>query len=198
MICSKSFSNKLFIRFLLAIFIVVLIASCTNDRLAKEMEQFMGRQITVPTDLNAVWNGRDTVLADFTKVPIKLVIWYDSLLCNSCQISKMSVWNAKVAYADSLAQWFSIIYLFTPKKEEANKINIALKADKFDYPIFIDQNGTFVKQNPNLPKSRELHSFLLDKNNRVKLVGSPLYKPALWKLYKHTIQAMIDNDGVLP
>jgi len=110
----------------------------------------------------------------------------------------MNEWEEMATYADSLSQWFSIIYLFTPQKEDVNRLNILLKSDKFDYPVFIDFNGSFVKQNPKIPKNRQLHSFLLDKNNKVVLIGSPLYNPMLWELYKRTIYKMIDNDGVLP
>jgi len=158
----------------------------------------MGQKITISSDLNVVWNGKDTVLTDFTKAPAKLVVWTDSLGCTSCRASKMSEWNSIIVYADSIAQWFNIIFLFTPKKEDIDRVNIALKADKFDYPVFVDQNANFVKQNPKLPKNRQLHSFLLDKNNKVVMVGSPLYNPALWALYKTTIQRMMDNSGVLP
>jgi len=177
---------------------LLIFCSCTNNRLVKEIEQFMGQQIIVPVDLNAVWSGRDTVLIDFTEVPAKLVVWYDSLMCHTCQVSRMSDWNNIVEYADSLSQWFSVIYLFTPPKEDVSKVNASLKADKFDYPVFIDLNADFVRQNPQLPQSRQLHSFLLDRNNKVVLLGNPLHNPALWALYKSTVQKVIDNDGVLP
>ena len=101
--------------------------------------------------------------------------------------------------------YFPLLYAFflcsctnTRLVKDAQRVSIALKVNQLDYPVFIDQYATFVHQNPNLPKNQQLHSFLLDKNNRVVLVGNPLYNPALWALYKRTIQEMIDNDGVLP
>jgi len=158
----------------------------------------MGQQITLFAEWSVIPRDTDTLLNDFMGTPVKMIVWYDSLSCASCQVNRMYEWTDIVAYADSFAQWFSIIYLFTPKKEDLGRVNMALNVDNLDYPIFIDQNGSFVKQNSNLPKNRQLHSFLLDKNNRVVLVGSPLYNPSLWELYMRTIQKMIDNDGVLP
>ena len=177
---------------------LLIFCSCANNRLVKDVERFMGQQIAISTGLNAVWNGRDTVLTGFTEVPIKMVIWFNALDCTSCRASRMYEWDDIVVYADSLSQWFSIVYLFTPQEEDLDKVYAALKADKFDYPVFIDQNANFVKQNPQLPKNRKLHNFLLDKNNKVVLVGSPLHNPALWMLYKNTIKKMMDNYGVLP
>ena len=191
---SKSIANR-FIIYLISI--LFILCSCTNKRWIKDVEQFMGQQITVSSDLSAIWNSRDTVIADFTQLPIKLIVWYDSLICGSCEISKMYVWDEITTYADSLAQWFSIVFLFSPKKEDLRKVNISLKTGKFDYPVFIDHNATFAKQNK-LPKNRRLHTFLLDKNNNVVLIGSPLYNPSLWTLYQRTIQTMMDNEGILP
>lgn len=177
---------------------IFFICSCTNNRLIKDMRSLMGQQITVSVDWNTVLKGKDTVLSDFTKVPIKLIVWVDSLGCTSCEANSMYMWKDIANYADSLSQWFNIIFLFTPKKKDLPALSTVLTRELLDYPIFIDLNGRFVRQNPNLPKNRQLHTFLLDKNNKVVMVGSPLYNPTLWKLYKRTIQTMINNDGVLP
>jgi len=177
---------------------VLLFCSCTQQRFVKSVKQFVGQQISMSVDWDAYWKGKDTLLPDFTKAPIKLVVWYDSHDCTSCEANHMYSWGNIANYADSIAQWFNIIFLFTPKKEDRHELNMALKREQFDYPVFIDSNGSFSKQNPILPKNRQLRSFLLDKNNRVVMVGNPLHNPKLWMLYKNTIQKMIDNGGVLP
>lgn len=185
-------------RFFVVIFVLSILCSCSSNRFIKEVEQFKGSKITIPTDLNTVWNGKDTVLTNFTKAPIKFVVLIDSHNCASCLVAKMSEWNNIVAYADSLQQWFNIIFLFSPKNIDLDRVEAAIKINRFDYPLFIDKTASFVKQNSKLPKNRRLHNFLLDKNNRVIMVGNPLYSPVLWSLYKKTIQELINNNGVLP
>ncbi|MCL2502373.1 MAG: hypothetical protein FWE99_04505 [Bacteroidales bacterium] len=183
---------------IIACIALLFFLSCANNRLVKDIEQFMNRQIVLSADWDAVYKGRDTVLTDFLEVPIKLVVWYDSLGCGSCEVGKMHEWNKITAYADSLAPWFSIVYLFTPSRADLRSVDRAVRIDKFDYPVFIDKDAAFIRQNPKLPKNRRLHSFLLDKNNKVVMVGNPLHNPTLWALYKTTIQKMMDNNGVLP
>ena len=185
-------------RYLFTIIFIILLSSCTQKRTVQQARRFMKQQIELSLDMKAVWKNRDTILTAFLDTPIKLVVWYDSLSCLSCEVSKLHAWNNIVVDADSLAPWFRIIYLFTPQKEYLHRLQIVLKTNTFDYPLFIDQNTSFVKQNPMLPPNQQLHSFLLDKNNRVVLVGSPLHNPTLWALYKRTIKKMIENDGLLP
>jgi len=185
-------------RFTLSFLTIILFYSCTNHNLAGDIEQLKQQQITLSSDLNSIYNGKDTVLTDFLEAPIKLVIWYDAMGCLSCEASKMNEWEAIVADAAPFSQWFSIVFLFTPPKEDWYKLSMSLKSGKFNYPVFIDRTASFIKQNSKLPKNRKLHSFLLDKNNRVVMVGNPLHNPVLWDLYKSTIQKMINNDGILP
>jgi len=185
-------------RITFVLFTISLFCSCTTYRLTREIEEFTGQQINISKDWHTVWKGKDTLLYRFSEAPVKLVIWFDSLSCASCQIVRMYEWNNIIAYADSFEKRFHIIFLFTPNSEDLYETSLMLKRISFGYPVFIDQEKNFVKQNPKLPRNRQLHSFLLDKNNKVVLVGSPLYNPSLWKLYQNTIQKMIDNGGVLP
>lgn len=178
-------------------FFLVLITSCSTHRFVKDVEQLMQQQVTFPSDWRAIYKGKDTVLTDFWDTPVKLIVWYDSLFCTPCQAIAMYKWYNIVDYADSLAPSFRIVYLFSPRKDDIGIVYRTLKADKFEYPIFIDHQSSFAKQNQGIPKNQDLHSFLLDKNNNVVMVGNPLHNPRLWELYKMVIQKMITNNGTL-
>ena len=193
----KSVIFRLLISLALVVFLCIIPCSCANNKFAKDVTQLMGKEIRFSTDWDVVWKRKDTILADFMDVPVKMVVWIDSIVCSSCQIGKMYEWAEHTKYADSLAQWFHIVFLFSPKKEEQQRVNIALKANRINYPVFIDKHATFVNLNREIPKNRRLHIFLVDKNNNVVLVGNPLYNPTLWELYKRTIKRLIDNDGEL-
>ena len=51
----------------------------------------MGQEITLSLDWSAVYKGKDTILDGFAEAPVKLVVWYDSLLCGSCEVVKGGV-----------------------------------------------------------------------------------------------------------
>ena len=44
------------------------------------------------------------------------------------------------------------------------------------------------------PKQDRYKTFLLDKENRVVLVGSPANNDKLWELYKQQIRKLMDKD----
>ena len=47
-----------------------MLRSCIENRLAKDVEKFMGQQIILSTDWKAVWRGRDAVVTYFTETPL--------------------------------------------------------------------------------------------------------------------------------
>jgi len=58
----------------------------------------------------------------------------------------------------------------------------------FDYPVLIDTLGEFEKLNVHLPKDRAFHTFLLDENNNVILVGDPLYNKMIRKMFYKIVE----------
>ena len=57
-----------------------------------------------------------------------------------------------------------------------------------------DAKNRFKKQN-RLDVSYLNRTFLLDKNNRIVLVGEPLGNPTLWKLYVDTANKLIAESS---
>jgi hypothetical protein len=53
--------------------------------------------------------------------------------------------------------------------------------------IFYDTDNALWKANPNLPHDPEFQTFLLDREQKVVLIGSPARNNSLWKLYKQQI-----------
>ena len=51
-----------------------------------------------------------------------------------------------------------------------------------------DREGQFEKLNPHLPKNKVLHTFLLDENNNVILVGNPLHNKKIEKMFYKIVE----------
>ncbi len=184
--------NKLFF---LTMF-VMLFSSCGDRDLSKQVELFTGTEISVPTDMEARISGRDTILS--IDPAIRMVVWYDSSECAGCRVRRLDEWNAIINYSRDSVTGFEPVFIFSPSKEGIRGLQAAMKVNDFTYPMYIDDRHLFTKANPGIPADIRFHVFLLDKNNRVTLVGNPLHNESLWSLYKSTIKTLIDNGGVMP
>ncbi len=70
----------------------------------------------------------------------------------------------------------------------------------YDRPNLLlwDSTAAFICSNPVVPQNELYHTFLLDRDDRVVLVGSPVGNPRMWDLYKRTIEKLIENGGRMP
>ena len=85
------------------------------------------------------------------------------------------------------------MFVFHPK--DTTELYDKLKLYDSDLPVWVDAKGEFSQVNA-LPDNLLFHVFLLNRDNRVMLVGSPIGNPKMWKLYENTI-ARLKTGGDL-
>jgi hypothetical protein len=177
---------------------VALFGSCQERKTKKEVEKLLSSEIVISEEIRQVLFGRDTVMVDTGGSPARLVIYTDSLSCSSCRLKYMYEYNDILGLHEEVGNDFMPIFVFSPRVGQSSEIRNTLLLYRFDYPILLDDGGLFPVANPHIPADNRFHTFLIDKNGKVVLVGDPVNNPALWELYKSTITTLIENDGVMP
>lgn len=71
-----------------------------------------------------------------------------------------------------------------------------LKFSQVPYPVYIDEAEQFTQLNSFLPEDTRYHTFLLDRNDCIVLVGNPLGSDAMWALFRSTLDNMLAHDGL--
>lgn len=195
---------KKFLPVYLAVFsAIVTLCGCDNQKrgIKKDLEKMFAYQITIPDIESAYYNGQDTIIPMGTfGAPARMIIYYDSLLCGSCHVNKLWEWSDVVTHSTALRGKFKPIFIFSPAKGKVNEVRVSLRSyqDILDWPVYLDGEGLFPGKNSELPANHNMHTFLLDKNNKPVLVGNPVGNEKLWNLYKDSIRKLIDNDGLMP
>lgn len=80
------------------------------------------------------------------------------------------------------------VFILEPRLGECNLTWHRLNNSHFNHVVFIDKQYLFRKTNPQIPNERMYHTFLLDPNNNVVLVGNPLFNPKLEKMLRRILQ----------
>ena len=81
----------------------------------------------------------------------KMIIYYDSLSCNACQVSHLIDLSAIYALADS-SGIFDVMTIFSPRAEEYDELMKKLVLRNFVYPVYVDYSGSFRRANRFIPK----------------------------------------------
>ncbi len=170
--------------------IIICICSCEDNsrrKIAKTIQNMQENVMVIPKDLIAIRNGEIIPFKDSASIRRRLIVYYDSTDCTSCNISHLHDFHPLFS-ADSSMASFQLLVIFSPKAKE-NKLtveNICYKA--FPHTIYVDTLGSFAKLNPYLPASSLYHTFLSDENGKLLLIGNPLSSAEMWELFINNIK----------
>jgi len=154
-----------------------------KSEIKKVIQEWQGKEILIPTDITFKSLGRDTASSYLWNKPYKIFTYIDSIGCSSCQLG-MFDWYALIDLCK--LQHFDVSFLFVVHSSDFTHFDSEVLSFQFDYPIIYDYQNQFDKLNnfPPLP----FRTFLLNKDNKVILTGTPINNPEMWKLYKKEIE----------
>jgi hypothetical protein len=99
----------------------------------------------------------------------------------------LAAWKKLISASDTIfTNKPDFLFFFNPKQNGFHELRQILIVNNFNYPVFVDKENEIMRLN-NFPKELEYQCFLLDKDNKVVLVGNPVYNSGIWTLYKKII-----------
>lgn len=178
--------------FLLCTFLIYMgmcISSC-NDyekaKIARLVTEWQGKEVLLPENSIFTIQGKDTVQVA-ANAKHKILVYVDSAGCTSCRL-QLHKWKEFISEVDSAThEAVQFLFYLTPKNlKEARYIT---RRDDFTHPLCIDLDNEIGGMN-HFPKEDMFHTFLLDADNRVKVIGNPIHNKAVRSLY---IDAITEN-----
>jgi Protein of unknown function (DUF1573). len=176
---------------LVTLVLSVGLLSCKQDKKRSEVEKivqkWMGKEVQFPKEYLCSTLGKDTITAlcaDLLDKEYKVLLYVDSTGCTSCKLNLFQ-WSQLIEESDSLFEdKLSFLFFFNPK--DKRDLQILLRGDRMDYPVFMDFEDKINKLN-RFPEQQSYQCFLLDKDNKVVMIGNPTLNPRVWELYKERI-----------
>lgn len=154
-----------------------LLCACNSQKkeLQEKIEKMQSMVINIPYDRMACWTT-DSIkaISPWNKAKLKLVHYVDSATCSSCFLHKVAA-NELLFRMEKLSNnEFYNIFIVNPDKKVKKIIELDFIDKKTPQTIFVDSTDVFMGANPNIPSESMYHTFLLDENNKVILVGDPM------------------------
>ena len=168
---------------------VFVVSGCENARLKAVYDAFCQENITIPQDLLLVRNGELIDSYTIPEVP-RLVYYLDSNQCSVCNISKLQKLHidpAEQIYVASIVQ-------LPLKDREYVKSTIEYAELDVNASVFLDEDNSFIKNNPFLPEDRRFHTFLIDSDGNIRLVGDPTAGDLMEKMFEETVHLINHPD----
>ena len=162
----------------------LLLTACQEnkkDEYLQLVKKWQGKEIAFPEEMAFTRFVTDTVTGfELPKTDYKVLVYVDSIGCTSCKL-QLHKWKELIAYTDSLTNK-SVPYIFVFQSKDDKELRYLLKRDNFDLPVCIDHDSRMNKLNQ-FPADMTFQTFLLDRNNKVVVLGNPVHNTAVKDLY---------------
>ena len=174
---------------LLLIFYVFVSCSGTGD-FRDGIEQLRSRPITLSFDkMRYMWNGKDIVRESAkSNTGLKLIVYLDTVACSSCELKALYMWEPMLEDVKMYGEDLSVHFIFSPLKRDLDLFYFTMRTMSPSQPVYVDTAGVFVHENPHIPREAMFHTFLLDGNNEVVLVGNPSRNETVKKLFWEIVE----------
>ena len=173
---------------LFAMLCFITLYSCTYFNTSYKLKNFMSKTFNMPDSLLKI-HGHDCVMKGISKLTVPtLIVYIDENSCTSCKISHL-IEYIPLFEKTKENQEFDIMIIFSPKEADYNRTKNDLILSGFEYPVFLDSKGEFIRLNENLiPKDSRFHAFLLNTEYRPVYVGDPTQSGKLWEIFLQTLE----------
>ena len=171
------------LKYALGLCVCLCLASCAEsdkERLSRLVSEWERKEILFPTHSTFTIQGKDTVDFNFKDANYKVVTYVDSAGCTSCKL-QLHRWKELVTEVDSLTDGrVPFLFYFHPK--DRKELRYLTRRDDFTYPVCFDEQDELNRLNQ-FPSDMTFQTFLLDKENKVVAMGSPVLNPKVKELY---------------
>ena len=178
---------------ILILFSFLFFFSCSNVK-KKQFEilvnEWNNKEICFPAHPVFTRQLTDTVLYRIPKSDYKVVVFVDSVGCVSCKL-QLSRWKEFMHEVDSLSDG-AVPFVFFFQSKDLRELRYILKCDGFSHPVCIDTDDEFNRLN-HFPGEMMFQTFLVDSENRVKVIGNPIHNLSVKDLYLKELTGMKSN-----
>lgn len=153
----------------------------------REIENFSKTPITIPyKDLDKINNSKDTNSLSSTIV-LRIVNYIDALGCSVCTISRMADVEKDKRNQDELKN-VEFVYIVETKIKKKNDVYRMFHNVCIEGNVYIDTCCSFRRANPHIPDDPLFHTFVLNEQDSVVLVGDPFKNEKMEKLLLKVIE----------
>ena len=169
------------IKICLFLFVLIFIGCKSGNRQNIEnlWQEWEGKVIHFPQNSIFTIYGKDTMVFNMNG-NYKILLYVNSVGCTACKL-QLQQWKGLMEEFSRLSKKeVSFVFYISPK--DKTELELLLESEEFVYPVCMDEEDEFNNLNC-FPENEDFHTLLLDKENKVVLIGNPIHNMKIKELY---------------
>lgn len=165
---------------------ILLSSGCDRHKVRRALIEMMDSEIYLPDSISCIQNGMLTSTEEFQLNGMRLIVFVDSTECSRCRIDNFMRYREFLELSE-ISRTFKVIFLLSTDKRSHDEIVDFLLATEPEYPVYIDEKNDFRRLNPSIPDDARFHTMLVDKSDKILLVGDPVANASVHELFVDVI-----------
>ena len=167
--------------------LLMLLFSCERSSIKLKIQKFSSHPVIL--NMDSMVNAR-TLIGQLPKrnasAEYVWVDYVDSLECTDCAIKRLLQWRTLIK--QNYAYRLDFLFILSPNQHHLKSVLTKLRKDTIlNNYIYVDTCNVFTRNNSTIPEERYLHTFLLDRENKIVLVGNPNVNERVESLFQKII-----------
>lgn len=166
-------------------FLILVLSSCTaKDEVRRTIEGMTGKPVVIDDKGLIVWKPKSSYqMTKRSPRPYTLLVYVDSAQCSECFVKGLAEWNQMLRLENDKRYDVQFVFIMEALKGKGNLLQRHLDESDFKHEVLIDEKACFRKANSQIPQDNIYHTFLLDRDYKIILVGNPLHNENIKKLF---------------
>ncbi len=157
-----------------------------DKRLEVELRAFKEKAIIFPDNMEAkICEGKTPLDTTLLNRPSKMVVYVGPDGCTDCKLRSLMPLYMFILENRHRDNFGVVVIVHSEDRESTESVLAELR---FRHTVFYDVDGSFKRLNSQLPEGEHFHTFLLNKENKVVLIGNPTHNEKLKNLYLAEIE----------
>ena len=174
------------IKLLIFLFPISIMFSCMKtNKVENDIKELVGREIVFPNGGKIINKGENLSYKMLTKKGIKILAYFDYLNCSSCDVKLLEIYNEEIKKIDPNIAFIGVIC-----NKDEKSIYKMFDTHNISIPIIYYNSESFGEVNNLKNRTARCKTFLLDKENKIVLVGEPFNSEKLRMMYKKQIDKL--------
>lgn len=150
------------------IFLCFMFVGC--KRTSENFADIMNREVKLDFGKMEDITSSRSCVRDDSVYSGRFVVYYDSTLCASCQMSRWGIWNM---FTNDVSSKIKYTFILHPLKEQIKSIKERYTLMNMDFNVYIDTLGIFEQDNDYVVVCKGARAFLLNSDRCIIFVGNP-------------------------
>ena len=165
-------------------FISLLLLGCTN--ISEDIKTIKRYKLNIPQKemINYIWSSR--LCSSNNSHLYSIVFYVSNERCQSCYFSELVAYEKK--NFDLLKmKGVKIIYIFASKGRNIECLMDEIINSRINGTVYIDTCKAFLNANPHIPDNELYHTFTINNDGKILMVGNPFHNDKMAKLFRKII-----------